>query len=235
MVQLRRPGNARRRTVSLQTSFTGHELDRFSISLRIASQRIAEQRFLGFLAVVGRSRMEPQTDGQDTNKVSGVTGDFKPGRGSPVSIEDGKGNILKIDRDGEGNILTITSPHRAFIHLQHDLYNRITRASDSLGHAIQYSYDDYGRLAAVNDSAEGVTRYFYDSANNLAKVTRPDGRLWLAVEYDNRSRVTKMTFEDGSYNSYGYLTGAHGAIIAVKVISSNGSSRLVVVADIAGY
>lgn len=166
-------------------------------------------------------------------KLPAVTGDFKPGRGSPVSIEDGKGNTLKIDRDGEGNILSITSPHGAFIHFQHDLYNRITRASDSLGHAIRYSYDDYGRLAAVNDSREGVTRYFYDSANNLARITRPDGRTWISVEYDNRSRVTKMTFEDGSSSSYSYETGAHGAIIAVKVISSNGSSRRVVVADMA--
>jgi YD repeat-containing protein len=166
-------------------------------------------------------------------KLPAVIGDFKPGRGSPISIEDSKGNILKIDRDGEGNILSIISPHGAFIHFRHDLYNRITRASDSLGHAIQYSYDDYGRLAVVNDSEQGVTRYFYDSSNNLAKVTMPDGRLWLAVEYDNQSRVTKMTFEDGSSNSYSYVTGAHGAIIAVKVISSNGSSKSVVIENVA--
>ena len=164
-------------------------------------------------------------------RFSAVQGDFKPGRGSPIRIQDPQGNILTIDRDDAGNILHIASPHGAFIDFRHDTNNRITYAVDSTAKSIRYSYDDYNRLTTVDDSSEGVTRYVYDSSNNLTQIVKPDHQPWITVSYDRFGRVVKTQFENNIFNNYQYETDPHGAIVAVKVTSSAGSSQHIVISD----
>jgi YD repeat-containing protein len=164
-------------------------------------------------------------------RFSAVQGVFKPGRGSPVRIQDPRGNVLTIDRDDAGNILHITSPHGAFIDFRHDINNRIIYAIDSTGKSITYSYDDYGRLTKVNDSSEGVTRYVYDSSSNLTQIIKPSDQPWVTITYDDFGRVIKTVFENGVFINYLYEFKPHGVITAVKVTSSAGSIQRVVIPD----
>ena len=149
-----------------------------------------------------------------------VRGALSEGHEGLVSIGNADGDVLRIDRDGDGNILKITSPHGGFVSFKHDSQNRITSASDSVGKTITYDYDS-SRLIRVDDSTQGITHYTYN-AGLLTKVVEPDGSDWLGVDYDDRGRVHQMYLHDGTSCRYEYHTDANGLIAAVDVIPSNG-------------
>jgi YD repeat-containing protein len=160
-------------------------------------------------------------------KFPAVHGQVSEGQEGLLSIADGKGNVLRIARDRQGNILKVTSPHGAFVTFKHDIYNRITSATDYRGKTIVYDYDEHGRLIRVDDPTEGITHYVYGQNGSLLKIVKPDGSTWIKVDYDDRGRVAEMRFADGSSCRYEYQTDAQGMITMVKVIPSNGPPRRV--------
>src|ERR1700733_1666925 len=111
------------------------------------------------------------------------------GQRSAIMIQDAKGDVLDIKRDEAGNKLEITSPNGQKLVLGHDKLNRISSANDSRGYVVYYGYDDDGRLTEVTDSKGDVTRYTYDFDDQMRTITQPDGRIWLANNYDHDGRI----------------------------------------------
>ena len=167
-------------------------------------------------------------------KFPGVRGNLKHGQGALLSIEDAKGSMLKIDRDSDGNILQISSPHNVFVIFKHDNYNHIISATDSSGKTVLYDYDEKQRLVRIEDPKDGVTHYVYGQNDNLIEIVKPDGGAWLKIGYDDRGRVANLTFQDGSSCRYRYQTDSRGMIAAVDVVPSKGPSKHVSLASHAG-
>lgn len=153
-------------------------------------------------------------------KFPGVHGNVSEGQAGLLSIGDQRGNLLRIDRDSRGNILKITSPHGGFVTFRHDRYDRIISATDYLGRAIIYDYDVNEHLVRVDDPKDGITHYVYDRGK-LLTIIMPDGSTWLKVDYDDRGRVARIAFRNGTSCRYEYQTDSQGMIAAVNVIPSN--------------
>jgi YD repeat-containing protein len=157
-------------------------------------------------------------------KFPAAHGQESEGQKGLRSIEDARGNPLRIDRDRAGNILKITSPHGAYVKFKHDGYDRIVSATDYLGKTILYDYDtseQQQHLIRVDDPAEGITHYVYGQNGNLVSISKPDGSTWLKADYDNRGRLAAMLFDDGRSCRYQYQTDAQGIIESVDVIPSD--------------
>lgn len=145
------------------------------------------------------------------------------GQRSAIMIQDSKSDVLDIKRDEAGNIKQITSPNGQKLVLSHDGNNRITKADDSHGYIVSYYYDDRGRLRDVIDSNGEVTHYTYDLADNMLTIVKPDGRTWLTNTYDNRHRVIKQTYLDGSHASYDYSPPDSSGMTSTKVLRPDDS------------
>jgi YD repeat-containing protein len=145
------------------------------------------------------------------------------GQRSAIMIKDSKGDVLDIKRDEAGNIKQIKSPNGQTLVLSHDGNNRITKADDSHGYTISYYYDDRGRLRDVIDSKGELTHYTYDPADNMLTIVKPDGRVWITNTYDNRHRVIKQAYLDGSHASYVYTPPDSTGMTSTKVTRSEGS------------
>jgi YD repeat-containing protein len=157
-------------------------------------------------------------------KFPAAHGQASEGQEGLLSIEDGKGNLLRIDRDRRGNILKITSPHGAYVTFKHDSDNRIVSATDYLGKTILYDYDaneQNQHLIRVDDPRDGITHYVYGQTGTLVSIVKPDGTAWLKANYDDHGRLAEMVFEDGDSCRYKYQTDAQGMIAGVDVIPSN--------------
>ena len=145
------------------------------------------------------------------------------GQRSLIMIQDAKGDVLDVKRDQAGNKLEITSPNGQKLILGHDKSNRITSADDSHGYLVYYSYDDDNRLTDVSDSKGEVTHYGYDVDDRMKTITQPDGRIWLANEYDRRGRITDQTYLDGSHAHYEYISPDSSGTTMTKVTRPDGS------------
>jgi YD repeat-containing protein len=170
-------------------------------------------------------------------KFPAVHGQASEGQEGLQSVEDAKGNLLRIDRDRWGNILKITSPHGAYVTFRHDRYNRIVSATDYLGKTILYDYDpneENQHLIRVDNPTDGITHYNYSQSGNLLRIVKPDGTIWLKADYDDRGRVAEMVFDDRHSCRYEYQTNAQGMIVGVDVIPSNGSPSRISVAGATG-
>lgn len=146
------------------------------------------------------------------------------GQRSAIMIQDAKGNVLDIRRDEAGNIKEITSPNGQKLVLAHDEHDRITSTDDLHGHTISYRYDERGRLCEVIDSSGEVTHYNYDTDGNMLTVVKPDGQTWITNKYDNRHRVIKQTYLDGSHASYAYIPPDSSGMTTTKVTRPDGST-----------
>ncbi|HWN57205.1 MAG TPA: DUF6531 domain-containing protein, partial [Methylomirabilota bacterium] len=145
------------------------------------------------------------------------------GQRAAIMIQDARQNVLDIKRDESGNIVEINSPNGQKLLLTHDGKNRITSANDSHGYTVYYSYDDSGRLRNVIDSAGESTEYAYDVDDNMVNIRQPDGRTWLANNYDKQHRVIDQTYLDGGHAHYAYSLPDPSGVKVTDVTRPDGS------------
>ena len=115
-----------------------------------------------------------------------------------IGITDRYGNMVKITRDGNGNVTQVMSPNGRQIMFQHDPTERITSATDNMGRTVAYTYDSGGRLVTVTDANGGVTSYTYNSLNQLLTIKDPRNIVYITNQYDSNGRVLQQTLADGS-------------------------------------
>ena len=111
--------------------------------------------------------------------VQGCNASSKPGQCAVTEIRSAAGDRLVIQRDSDGNIIKIASPHGHFIDVKTDGAGRIVRAQDDSGHWVDYGYDEKGRLVDSINWRQDEQIFNYDDHSNMLSVREKDqGAGW---------------------------------------------------------
>ena len=144
-------------------------------------------------------------------------------QGTPTEMRDGKGNVLRFQRDRDRNLERLISPGGHFISFEHDDHYRVTRATDDQRRSVGYVYDSGGRIASVTDEWGQVVRYRYEGTD-LVAVEAGDGRLLLRVRYAAR-RVSGLDLGDGRSFRFAFVfpgRSPYEEAIEARVVAPDG-------------
>jgi len=154
-----------------------------------------------------------------------------PQEAAPKGMHDRYGNALVFTRDGNGNLLKVTSPNGRWIQFTYDSSNRITGATDNLGRSTSYTYyasgNGTGYLATATDVKGGVTTYTYDSDGNMLTIKDPNGVVYLQNHYNANNMVDLQTQADGSTFQFGYTLDSNGNVTQTNITDPRGYVRTV--------
>lgn len=160
-------------------------------------------------------------------KLRACNGNSKPGQCGVVEFRNAKGEILKVVRERNGNVSRIVSPTGKWVALTYDSQDRITRADDSLGRSVQYSYDDNGRLVKVLTATGKVFTYRYDSQNSMTGAWEGPDRILNTYAGDRCVRQTWWHNGRPHLFTFKYAVAAQGQIRQTDVREPNGTLRRV--------
>jgi YD repeat-containing protein len=174
--------------------------------------------------------------------VQACTPASRPGQCAVTEIRY-KGEMVTIQRDRDGNIQRITSPHQHFIAIKNDEAGRITRAEDDSGHWVTYEYDPAGWLKKAQTWQGEIDEFRYDSHFNMVWVGErdrksPPGKYRFTVmnRYDEKNRFQWQKIDFGNAMQIftaRYHEDAAGNIRQTDVESPDGTSHYFFNAD--GY
>lgn len=180
------------------------------------------------LPVFQGSRVGWNGDGFDFSLADGTTYlspeayyATRPQQGSLVAIFDKDGNEVRLSRKHNGDLTEIKSPRGRWIRLTYDA-DHISRAADSLGNTVNYTYDLQHRLEKVRDSHGQTTGYIYDYADRILKITDGTGRIVLENGYDDDGRVLDLLLPDGSSYYFKYVFDEEKHTRRVDIIDPKG-------------
>jgi YD repeat-containing protein len=141
-----------------------------------------------------------------------------------LSIEDGNGNIVTVDRNPNDTVSRVTSPNGRYIDFTYDASNRIERLQDNSGRHVDYVYDA-GRLTQVTDANNGVWTYDYDAAHQMTGIHDARNILYLQNHYDANGRVDLQTQADTGTFQFDYTTDTNGRVTQTDVTDPRGNVR----------
>jgi YD repeat-containing protein len=134
-------------------------------------------------------------------------------------IGDALGRVSHLDYDANANLVRTVGSDGAVAEFDYDVRGNLTRAQDALGSEAGFTYDAVvSRLTSFSDARGNVTKYGYNTKGDLVAITYPDGsrettaydslgniiesvnrrRRPTTFTSDERGRVTRETFSDGS-------------------------------------
>ncbi len=116
--------------------------------------------------------------------------------------EDRNGVGVSLSYEEDGKLVRVQNDYEDFIQLSYNEEHLIREVTDNTGRKVSYSYQ-MGRMteAVLWDGA--VISYSYDNSDGI-KELKTGGRSLIKNEYDNRYRVTRQRFADGSFMSFLY-------------------------------
>lgn len=152
--------------------------------------------------------------------VQGCGATSKPGQCAVTEIKNVQGERLSIQRDRDGNILKIVSPHGRFIEITNDPSGRITKAQDDSNHWVIYEYDESGCLVKSRNWRGDSQRFRYDGRFNMAFVHEkgPAAKRTKAYDftvtnqYDEHDRLKHQVVSSGEVYNAQYIADAEGHI-----------------------
>ena len=109
---------------------------------------------------------------------------------------------LVFDYDG-GRLAAVSHGGATLFDVERDRDGRIAAVRDDHGRSVRYAYDSAGRLDTVRDIAGSDWRYRYRDDGLLGGAVDPEGRTYLAADYDAAGRVARA-FADGRLHDYAY-------------------------------
>jgi YD repeat-containing protein len=163
--------------------------------------------------------------------VQGCNADSKPGQCAVTEMKNRAGERLTIKRDGDGNILRITSPHGFFVSVTNDSVGRITRVEDDAKRWVSYEYNAAGALAKSQNWRGATQDFKYDAQFNMARVDESGRdaqgpyRFTIINAFDKQNRFAAQIMDSGGFTSAEYLTNQNGKVIQADVGSAEGLSR----------
>lgn len=167
----------------------------------------------------------------------------KPGQCAVTEIKNAKGERIVIQRDHNGNITRITSPHQHYISIKCDSADRIIRAEDDAGHWVTYEYDPAGWLKKAQTWRGEIDEFRYDKRLNMVWVGERDQKLapgkyrfTVTNQYgsEDRFKWQKVDFGDSvQFFSAAYHEDGQGKVREVDVRTPEGLSHYYFNAD--GY
>jgi len=164
------------------------------------------------------------------------------GVGNLVAVTDPKGNTTRYAYDGFGNLITQASSDTGTTSYSYNALGQQTQVVRANGATTQYNYDSLGRVTQTQGGGQTIT-YGYDTCINgktrLCNFTdasgttsygyRLNGQLLTQSSviggtnyttswaYDNRERVTSVTYPGGNKAGYSYDTQSHVAGVTVTI------------------
>ena len=111
---------------------------------------------------------------------------------------------LLLDYDG-GRLATVSHDGAMLFDVERDGDGRIAAVRDDHGRSVRYSYSADGRLETVRDLAGSDWEYRYRDDGLLGGGVDPEGRTYLAADYDDAGRVARA-YADGRLHDYAYAT-----------------------------
>ena len=132
--------------------------------------------------------------------------------GEVLTMTDPLGNVTTNTYDPHGNLLTVTAPQpnsntsASVTQFQYDAKGELTQITDPLSHVTNLTYTPAGLVASITDAQQHVTSYQYDVRGNRTAVIDPiNGASHpTTFTYDIMSRLTGITYPDGSTVGFGY-------------------------------
>ena len=110
-----------------------------------------------------------------------------------------------------GRLATVSHDGATLFDVERDGDGRIAAVRDDHGRSVHYDYDAAGRLETVRDLAGSAWEYRYGDDGLLAAAVDPEGRTYLAADYDAAGRVVRA-YADGRLHDYAYA--ADGTTVA---------------------
>jgi YD repeat-containing protein len=144
---------------------------------------------------------------------------------------NGKGDVLKVERDPHRNLMSLSAPEGNWLHFTHDPDPlnaiRVTEIQDNTGRHVLYGYNAKGQLATVTYSSGQVFTYEYDDNQDLLSVSVSPRAAALRVTlirntFEN-GRLTKQTLPDGRVYTYSYAAGDANTADSAQVIDPDGN------------
>jgi YD repeat-containing protein len=102
--------------------------------------------------------------------VQGCNAGSKAGQCAVTEMKNRAGERLTIKRDGDGNILRITSPHGFFVSVTNDSAGRITHVEDDAKRWVSYEYNAAGALVKSQNWRRVTQDFKYDAQFNMVRV-----------------------------------------------------------------
>ena len=128
-----------------------------------------------------------------------------------IGIQDTHGNQVKLVRDVNALLTSITSPSGKSIALSYDASSRIIQATDSTGRSVSYTYDSAGRLATATDVLGGTTTFAYNSNDAITTITDARGIQDISNQYDSYGRVIQQTEADGGIFTFAWTPSSNSS------------------------
>jgi len=125
-------------------------------------------------------------------------------------------NTTRIERDGNGNPLTVTSPQKRLIEMTYDQRGLLTGVIDGFGTSRSLEYDSQGQLTRIIEGEgdeQRITRMAYTSEGYLETLTDALGRV-QAFAYDPMGRVNRQIQPDGRLIELAY--DVNGKLISLS-------------------
>jgi len=146
------------------------------------------------------------------------------------------GTTNQVAYDNNGNVTSRWTRSGALINFGYDALNRQIAMSSSVLADRAYSYDNLGRMltATFQGSGLGITNV-HDALGRVTSISsNVDGTArQFSYQYDLAGRRTQMTYPDGYYLNYDYLTTgdvskirANGATTGINVLATYGYDAL---------
>jgi len=158
------------------------------------------------------------TDGLEYT-VQGCNAGSKPGQCAVTEIKNAIGERLVVERDRDGVIKRIVSPHGHTLELTTDAAGRVTRAAFG-EHWMNYSYNENGHLSSTLNSKGARQQFTYDAAGNMLSI-RENGYI-ATNRYDESNRFSWQRVSDGETFTARYRTNAKGKIVETDVRGPDG-------------
>ncbi|MSR77347.1 MAG: hypothetical protein EXS63_03865 [Candidatus Omnitrophica bacterium] len=126
--------------------------------------------------------------------------------GRSTAQEDHRGNILKITRSADNQIVTTTDPITGKkIIEEYDGLHRLVKKTDYLGHSIENAYLFYERKPfSITDSKGFTTYFFYDQNHNVTDIFDFESNVHQTFKYDEHNNLLEATDRNGVMTRYVY-------------------------------
>jgi YD repeat-containing protein len=151
----------------------------------------------------------------------------RPGQCGLIEYRNRYGQTLRVNRDADGNITRMVSPHREWIAFTYD-DDRVVRAEGSTGISVTYEYDRNGRLVKVQSSEDPLPiRYEYDDDDHMTAIF--DHGQVIHNAYRQDYCVYQLSQYESRYSEFrfNYVFDSEGRHVATEVRTSDNAVRRV--------
>jgi len=122
---------------------------------------------------------------------------------------------VRIVRDGNGNVKSITSRSGLVSSFTYNQLNRILSYTDPYNNTVGYGYNDAGQISSIVYPGNKTVSYTYDAVGRLKAVQDWNGGL-VTYFYDPNGNVERVQRSNGISTYYTYDRASHLTCISEK-------------------